>query len=92
MYVDRCLYVNASVNYIVHIKRWGFIWISFKMSFLNLLKHEGFCGMAFEWRDRNLSVIITNIFICVSMINKGLVGLERHEGDKLMTECKFLNN
>lgn len=35
--------------------------------------------------------IITNIFIGVSMINKSLVGLERREGEELMTEFTFLS-
>ncbi len=31
-----------------------------------------------------------NILICVPKINEGFVGLERGEGEKLMTEFTFL--
>jgi len=33
---------------------------------------------------------IKNILICVPKMNKGLAGLERHEGEYLMTEISFL--
>ncbi len=32
-----------------------------------------------------LSDFIKNIFICVLKMNEGLKGLERHEGEQLMT-------
>lgn len=44
-----------------------------------------------EWPLNGGTEIITNIFICVSMINKSLVGLERREGEELMTELTFLS-
>ncbi len=37
-----------------------------------------------------LSDFIKNILICVLKMNKGLTGLERHEGESLMTEFYFL--
>ncbi len=39
---------------------------------------------------RELSDLINNILICVSKMNEGLTGLERHEGESLMTEFSFL--
>jgi len=39
-----------------------------------------------QWRDRNLSDFIKNIFICILKMNESLTGLERHEGEYLMTE------
>ncbi len=39
---------------------------------------------------QKLSDFIKNILICVPKMNKGLTGLERHEGEQLMTELKFL--
>ncbi len=42
------------------------------------------------WRLRKLSNFIKNIFICVPKMNEGLTGLERHEGELLMTEFSFL--
>ncbi len=41
-------------------------------------------------RVRELSEFIKNILICVPKINEGLMGLERHEGEQLMTEFSFL--
>ncbi len=38
----------------------------------NVLKHQNFGGMDFEWRDKNL-------FICVLKMNNCTVGLEQHE-------------
>jgi len=32
-----------------------------------------------QWKDRNLSDLIKNIFICVSKINESLTDLERHD-------------
>ncbi len=32
------------------------------------------------WRVKELSDLIKNILICVTKMNKGLAGLERHEG------------
>ncbi len=40
-------------------------------------------------RVRKLLDFIKNILICVLKVNKGLVTLERHEGEKLMTEFPF---
>ncbi len=37
------------------------------------------------WRVRELLDFINNIFICVLKMNKGLTGLERQEGEQLMT-------
>ncbi len=37
--------------------------------------------LAFYGRDREFSEFIKNIFICVPKMNKGLTGLERHEGE-----------
>ncbi len=37
-------------------------------------------------RVRELSECIKNILICVPKMNEGLKGLERHEGEYLMTE------
>ncbi len=31
-----------------------------------------------------------NIIICILKMNEGLMGLERHEGESLMTELSFL--
>ncbi len=36
------------------------------------------------WRIRKLIDLIKNILICV--LNEGLTGLERHEGEQLITE------
>ncbi len=41
-------------------------------------------------RVRKLSDFVNNIFICVLKMNEGLIGLERHEGEKLMTGFSFL--
>ncbi len=41
-------------------------------------------------RVRELSDLIKNILICVPKMNKGLTGLERIEGEYLMTEFSFL--
>jgi len=38
------------------------------------------------WWLRKLSDYIKIILICVPKMNEGLVALERHEGEKLMTE------
>ncbi len=46
--------------------------------------------LAVYLRVRELSEFIKNILICVLKINEGLTGLERHEGEELMTEFKFL--
>ncbi len=35
-------------------------------------------------------ISLKNILICVLKINEGLTGLERHEGDSLITELVFL--
>ncbi len=40
---------------------------------------------------RKLSDFIKIIFICVPMMNEGLIGLERHDGEILMTEFSFLS-
>ncbi len=42
-----------------------------------------FLGLKFQlrWRDRKLSDFIKNILICVPKMNKGLMGLEWHEGE-----------
>jgi len=42
------------------------------------------------WRDRKLSDLIKDIFICVLKMNERLTGLQRHEGEKLMTEFSLL--
>ncbi len=39
---------------------------------------------------RELSDFIKNILICVPKMNEGLTGLERHDGELLMTELRFL--
>jgi len=39
---------------------------------------------------KNLSDFIKNILICVLKMNEGLTGVERHEGEYLMTELSFL--
>jgi len=36
------------------------------------------------------SDFIKNILICVLKMNEVLTGVERHEGEKLMTEISFL--
>ncbi len=41
-------------------------------------------------RVRELLEFIKNILICVLKINQGLMDLERHEGEELMTEISFL--
>ncbi len=41
-------------------------------------------------RVRELSKLIKNILICLLKMNEGLTGLERHEGELLMTEFSFL--
>ncbi len=41
-------------------------------------------------RVKELSECIKNILICVPKMNKGLTGLERHEGEQLVTEFSFL--
>ncbi len=46
--------------------------------------------MAVYGRVRELSDFIKNILICVLKMNEGLTGLDRHEGEKLMTEFSFL--
>ncbi len=46
--------------------------------------------LAFYGRVRELSDFIKNILICVPKMNEGLTGLERHEGEYLMTELNFL--
>ncbi len=40
-----------------------------------------FCGSCVDcqWRDRNLSDLIKNIFICVSKMNQRLTALEKHK-------------
>ncbi len=35
---------------------------------------------------KSKSFLIKNILICVLKMNEGLLGLERHEGEQLMTE------
>jgi len=37
-----------------------------------------------------LSDFIKNILICVLKMNEGFTGVERHEGEELMTEISFL--
>ena len=39
-----------------------------------------------QWRDRKLSDFIKKIFICVLKMNESLTGLERHKGEKIITE------
>ncbi len=46
-------------------------------------------SIAVYGRVRELSEFIKNILICVPKMNGGLAGLERHEGEKLMTEFSF---
>ncbi len=41
------------------------------------------------WRDLEHSDLIKNILICVSEMNEGLTGLERHEGEQLMSRISF---
>jgi len=41
-------------------------------------------------RDKLID-LIKIIFICVSKMNEGLTGLERHEGEQLMTDISFSN-
>ncbi len=55
------------------------------MNFLINMSKVWLCG--FQWRDRNLSGFIKNVLVCVF---KHLIGLERHEYDKIMTELSFL--
>ncbi len=57
------------------------------MMSLCFLKRQSFGGMDFQWRDRNLSGFIKN---CILKMNKSLMGLERHEGDQMMSEFSFL--
>ncbi len=42
------------------------------------LDHSSFLAV---WRVRKLSDFIKNIFICVPKMNKGLTGLDWHEGE-----------
>jgi len=53
------------------------------MIFLDLVS---FGDLDFQRRDRNLSGLIKNTFICISKINQSLMGLEQHEGVRMMTE------
>ncbi len=46
--------------------------------------------LAVYGKIRELSECIKNILICVLKMNEGLTGLERHEGELLMTEFSFL--
>ncbi len=46
--------------------------------------------LAVYGKVRELSECIKNILICVLKMNEGLTGLERHEGELLMTEFSFL--
>jgi len=41
-------------------------------------------------KKKNLLDFIKNILICVPKMNEGLTGLERHEGEYLMTYISFL--
>ncbi len=56
-------------------------------TFLDLGKFQLCCCL---WRVRKLSDFIKNILICVPTMNEGLTGLERHEGEQLMTVFSFL--
>ncbi len=47
--------------------------------------------LAVYGRVRELTKFIKNILICVPKMNEGLAGLERHEGEWLMTEFSFLS-
>ncbi len=51
-----------------------------------------YCGstLTVYGRVKELSDFIKNIFICVPKMNEGLAGLERREGECLMTEFSFL--
>ncbi len=51
-------------------------------TFLGIDHGSGSC----LWRVRKLLDFIKNILICLLKMNKGLVGLEQHEGEKLKTE------
>ncbi len=46
-------------------------------------------SLAVYGRVREVSDLIKNILICVPKTNEGLTGLERHEGEKLMSELSF---
>ncbi len=46
-----------------------------------------------QWRDKNLSAFISNIYNYIQKMNKrSKRGLEQHEGEHLMTELNFFNH
>jgi len=53
------------------------MWIYFLRCLYELVEASFFGRKDFQWRDRNLSGFIKNIFICVSKMNKSLSGLEQ---------------
>ncbi len=64
-------------------------WIILTMSLLRFWALN-VVGPLLSGRVRELSDFIQNIFICVPKMIKGLTGLERHEGEYLMTGFSFL--
>ncbi len=51
------------------------------MSSLRFWTWEHYSRVAVFGRVREVSDLIKNILICILMMNKGLTGLERHEGE-----------
>jgi len=51
---------------------------------------ERFGGFALNRGLTEPSDFIKNILICVLKMNEGLTGVERHEGEYVMTEISFL--
>ncbi len=56
------------------------LWFCALIVIVSLLSMEGQRALRFNQK----------ILICVPKMNEGLMGLERHEGEQLMTEFSFL--
>lgn len=66
---NLCFICNLNLQWLV-LNLLIHIYITFTISFkAHFLKRPNLGGMGFRWRDRNLSVFIRNIFICVSKLS-----------------------
>ncbi len=64
-------------------------WIIFTISLLRFWALIVLGSLLSMW-VRELSQCVKNILICVSKMNEGLTGLERHEGESLIADFSFL--
>ncbi len=76
-------FVKLRLNHWFHIDYFNDLLATFRsLDHLRILADYG--------RVRELSEFIKNILFCVPKMKEGLMGLERHEGEQLMTDYFFV--